>query len=171
MRVGTLLGMAVGLAACAESPVAPMRMIDQPPALSAVTSSSQSTVPFRARLWISCANDGLGETVQLAGFVEIHSHTTEDGSGGMHMSTHVRPAGVVGVGELTGAVYRGTGGTFEAEGWAAGGFPYVYSFGNNFRIIGQGPGNNLTVHLTVHQTIHENGELTAEVDLSNAECK
>ena len=171
MRVGTLLGMAVGLAACAESPVAPTKMIDQPPALSAVSSSSQLTVPFSATLWISCANDGLGESVKLTGDIEIHSHTTEDGSGGMHMSTHVRPSGVVGEGQVTGARYRGTGGTFEHEGWAAGGFPYVYSFGNNFRIIGQGPGNNLTVHITLHQTLHENGEVTGEVDLNNTNCK
>ena len=171
MRVGTLLGMTVALAACAESPVAPLRAIDQPPSLSAVTSSSSSTVPFNRRLWISCANGGLGETVQLIGQIEIHSHTTENANGGMHMSTHVRPAGVIGVGQVTGAVYRGTGGTFQSEGEADGGFPYVYSFVNNFRVIGQGPGNNLMVHLTVHQTINANGELTADVDMSSSECK
>jgi hypothetical protein len=171
MRVGTLLGMAVALAACADSPAAPMRVIDQPPSLSAVTSSSQSTVPFNVTLWIPCANDGLGENVQLTGEIEIHSHAVEDDNGGMHMSTHMRPAGVVGVGALTGARYRGTGGTFQNEGWASGGFPYVYTYVNNFRIIGQGPGNNLLVHVTVHQTLNADGELTAEVDLSSMECK
>ena len=109
--------------------------------------------------------------MQLIGAIEMHSHSTETGDGGMHMSTHIRPHGVVGVGQSTGAMYRGTGGTFEAEGWAEGGFPYVYSFVNNFRIIGQGPGNNLLVHLVVHQRLDANGELTAEVDLSSSDCK
>ena len=77
----------------------------------------------------------------------------------------------MGVGAVSGLKYRGTGGTFEGEGEAAGGFPAVYSFVNNFRIIGQGPGNNLLMHMTVHQTMNANGELTADVDLSNSDCK
>jgi hypothetical protein len=171
MRIGTLLGIAVGLSACAESPIAPSKVIEQPPALSAVTSSSRLTTSFNRTLWISCANDGAGESVALAGEIEIHSHSTEDANGGVHLSTHVRPSHVVGIGLSTGAIYRGTGGTFEAEGDAAGGYPATYSFVNNFRIIGQGPGNNLTMHMTVHQTMNANGELTADVDLTNSDCK
>ena len=78
---------------------------------------------------------------------------------------------VFGVGELSGLQYRGTGGTFEHEGTARDGFPYTYSFVNNFRIIGQGPNNNLLMHMTVHQTINANGDFTADVDLTNSDCK
>jgi len=170
MRVGTLLGIAVGLSACAESPIAPSKVIDQPPALSAATSSSQLTTPFNRTLWISCANDGAGESVALAGEIEIHSQSTEDANGGVHLSTHVRPSRVIGVGLSTGARYRGTGGTFEAEGYAADGYPATYTFVNNFRIIGQGPGNNLTMHMTVHQTMNSDGALSADVDLTNSDC-
>jgi hypothetical protein len=171
MRVGTLLGIVVGLSACTESPIAPLRVLHQAPTLSAVQSSTQLTLSFNRTLWVSCANDGLGESVQLTGEIEIHSHSTEDPNGGTHLSTHIRPSGVVGVGQVSGLHYRGTGGTFEGEGFAADGYPYVYSFVNNFRIIGQGPGNNMLVHSTVHQTLNANGELTAEVDLSSSECK
>ena len=172
MRVGTLLGIAVGLSACAEatSPVAPLRGVDQSPSLAAVVASTSQTLPFKRTLWISCANDGLGEKVALQGELEIRTHTTEDENGGVHMSSHVRPSGVVGVGEITGLKYRGTGGTFEGEGYAAAGYPKVYSFVNNFRIIGQGPGNNLLMHMTIHQTMNEDGELTADVDLINSGC-
>jgi hypothetical protein len=173
MRVGTLLGIAVGLTACAEStsPVAPLRVMDQPPSLAAVVSSTETTLPLKRTLWISCANDGLGEDVTIEGEVIIRTHSTDDGNGGVHLSMHVRPSGVVGVGEVSGLKYRGTGGTFEGEHYAADGFPALYSFVNNFRIIGQGPRNNLGMHMTVHQTMNANGELTADVDLSHSDCK
>src|SRR5688500_10541952 len=53
MRVGILLGIAVGLMACAEStaPVAPLLVLDQPPALAAATeASSHITQPFNSSL-------------------------------------------------------------------------------------------------------------------------
>jgi hypothetical protein len=171
MRVGTLLGIAVALSACAEPSTAPLRVIDQPPALLAETASSQLTMSFNRRVWVSCANDGAGESVALLGEIEMHSQATEDGNGGVHMSTHVRPSGVVGVGLVSGKMYRGTGGTFEGEGYDADGYPATYNFVNNFRIIGQGPGNNLLMHITIHQTMNSDGELAAEVDLTNSECK
>jgi hypothetical protein len=42
---------------------------------------------------------------------------------------------------------------------------------NNFRIIGQGPGNNYLVHEVFHVTINANGEVTAYVDNFSIECK
>lgn len=173
MRVGTLLGIAAGLTACAEStsPVPPLRAMDQPPSLAAVVSSTQLTLPLKRTLWISCANDGLGEDVAIEGELEIRTHSTDDGDGGVHLSTHVRPSGVAGVGEVSGLKYRGTGGMFEGEHHAADGFPATYSFVNNFRIIGQGPRNNLLVHMTVHQTMNASGALTADVDLSHSDCR
>jgi len=172
MRIGALLGIAVGVAACAESPTAPtsLRVIDQPPA-TAVTSSTHLTRPFSATLWIPCANGGAGEMVRLLGQLEIQIQTTEDDNGGLHMLTHVRPSGVVGFGAVTGLVYRGVGGTFQHENEAPDGFPATYTYGNIFRIIGQGPGNNLMLHVVVHQTVNANGETTADVDVSSQSCK
>jgi hypothetical protein len=48
---------------------------------------------------------------------------------------------------------------------------YEYTYVNNFRIIGQGPGNNYLIHNNFHYTINANGELTAWVDNFSAECK
>ncbi len=173
MRVGLLLGMAVGLAACAESPlpVAPLRVMDQNPTLAATVDGEEQTVTFHRTLFIACANEGAGEDVELSGLIQIFTVTTEDANGGVHVTSHVRPDGVVGVGETSGLNYRGTGGTFQAEGYSAAGDEKTYSFVNNFRIIGQGPSNNLLVHFTVHQTINANGELTSDVDLNSSECK
>jgi hypothetical protein len=49
--------------------------------------------------------------------------------------------------------------------------PYTFTYINNFRMIGQGPGNNFLVHTTNHVTINANGEATATVDNTSTECK
>lgn len=172
MRVGTLLGIAVGITACAESPpVAPLRVLDQPPAMAAAEASTQISQPFNSSLWIACANEGQGEMVALSGTVQIVNHSSQDANGGVHLSMHVRPSAVTGVGATSGLTYRGTGGGLVSQFDAADGFPAVYSMINNFHIIGQGPGNNLLMHMTIHVTVNANGEQTAEVDLSSYECK
>jgi hypothetical protein len=165
--------MAVGLAACAEStaPVTTLRANDQQPAMSAVVSSSQTTLNYKRRIWVACANDGLGENVNLQGQIEITTHSTENEDGGVRMWSHFRPSGVVGVGAVTGLRYRGTGMSFEGEGYNSDGDPTVYHFVNNFWIIGQGPGNNALMHMVIHQSYNADGELTADVDLTNTDCK
>ena len=44
------------------------------------------------------------------------------------------------------------------------------TFINNFRIVGQGPDNNLEVHENIHITINANGEVTSTVDNESIEC-
>src|SRR6266567_741998 len=43
--------------------------------------------------------------------------------------------------------------------------------GNNVRIIGQGPGNNLLVHENAHITINANGTVTVFHDNFSVDCK
>ena len=109
--------------------------------------------------------------VALSGEVEVVSHSSTDANGGVHFSFHVRPSSVTGVGATSGLTSRGTGGGLVSQFDAADGFPAVYSMINNFRIIGQGPGNNLLMHMTIHMTMNANGEQTAQVDLSSQDCK
>jgi hypothetical protein len=45
------------------------------------------------------------------------------------------------------------------------------TFINNFRIIGQGPGNNFLVHENSHVTINANGVITSFHDNFTVECK
>jgi hypothetical protein len=49
--------------------------------------------------------------------------------------------------------------------------PYNYTLVNNFRIIGQGAGNNFLLHETFHITVNANGELTAVADNYSVDCK
>lgn len=44
-------------------------------------------------------------------------------------------------------------------------------FVNNFRIIRQGPGNNLLVREALHVTVNAKGDITATVDNLSVDCK
>lgn len=173
MRVGTVLGIAVGLAACAEAPlpVAPLRTLEQTPAMSATASSFSLTRTYNRRVWVWCANGGVGENVNLSGELVILGQSIEDGNGGTHVTTHYVPQRVSGFGQVTGLKFRGVSAALESEQYAADGSPSVYTLVDNFRIIGQGPGNDILIHRTVHQTWNANGELTADVEFSARECK
>ena len=176
MRPALLVGLAVTLSACAESPIAPAAparaLADAPTfATAATVTSSHLSLAFKASRWIACANEGQGESVALSGAIDLDTHVTDDGNGGVHVSAHVRPDHVTGIGDASGLTYRGTGGTGEHEFTATDGSPSVYSFVNNFRIIGPGKGNNILVHYTIHQTLNANGDLMADVDISSSECR
>jgi hypothetical protein len=103
-----------------------------------------------------------GDTVHLSGTLHIVLETTVDSAGGIHFMEHIQPQGVSGVDLTTGAKYQGTGVTqvhtiVPSNG--AGNFTLI----DNFRIIGQGPDNNYTVHETLHFTTNANGDMTAAI--------
>ncbi len=76
--------------------------------------------------------------------------------------------GIKGVGMTTGDKYQGTGAQVEHFNGAAG---ETYTLVYNFRIIGQGKGNNFIFHETRHTTVNANGEITSDLDKLTADCK
>lgn len=128
------------------------------------------SVPIALSVFISCANGGAGEVVTLTGDLHVLIHVTIDSSGGMHMDAHFQPQGVSGTGVTTGDKYQGTGETsFRAN--IPGPPPFESSFVNNFKIIGQGPGNNFLVHENSHITVNANGDITVVHDNLSIDCK
>jgi len=139
------------------------------PVTAGVTQNEK--IPYDMIVWVPCANDGAGEDVELSGMLHILVTYTEDGAGGRHYKMHYQSQGITGVGTVTGDKYQATGVTQDNVYIAPDdGYPYVHTYINNFRIIGQGPGNNLQVHDTYHITIDANGEVTAEVVNSEVDC-
>jgi hypothetical protein len=137
---------------------------------SATTETTNLQVPVNILVFVPCANNGAGETVLLTGDLHVLMHVTESSSGNFHVKVHFQPMGISGEGAVTGDQYHGTGVTQE-EFNVNGPLPSTDTFINNFRIIGQGPGNNFLVHQTFHITINANGEVTAFVDNFKSECK
>jgi hypothetical protein len=136
---------------------------------AATTITDNESVPISFYGYVPCANGGAGEYVQLSGNLHIVSHTTIDSRGGAHIMLQFNPQGVSGVGLTTGDKYRATGVTHYNVN--ARSLPFNTTYVNNFRLIGQGPGNNFTVHENFHITINAKGELTAVVTNFRFECK
>ena len=86
---------------------------------------------------------------------------------------HVNPEGISGIGQVSGDKYQATGVTqenFNASETRKGRL-LEETFVANFRIIGQGTGNNLLVQEMIHVTVKANGKVTADVSKFSFDCK
>jgi len=136
----------------------------------AVATTTNLKIPIQQTTFIPCANGGLGENVNLNGPLHILIHLTINGNN-FSSKTHYQPQGLSGYGEITGKKYQATGGTQEHISGSFVNGQYTGTYVNNFRIIGQGAGNNLLVHENVHITLNANGTVTAYTDNFSVECK
>jgi hypothetical protein len=112
------------------------------------TVTTNTSIPITLGVDIPCA----GEVVVLNGPLHILFSVTFDSAGGFHMMALFQPQGISGLGQTSGAKYQATGETeFQTNAKAV---PFETSFVNNFKIIGQGPGNNLLIHENMHLTVN-----------------
>jgi hypothetical protein len=93
--------------------------------------------------------------------------TTLDAGGGFHSVYNFHPQGISGTGETTGDTYHGVG---ETQGTFNGRIGLVETDVNNFKIVGEGPGNNFMIHENFHITVNPNGTLTAYADNFSVVC-
>lgn len=125
------------------------------------------TQPFAAL--VPCANNGVGEVI--SGTIELHVLITSRLNGNnVSGFYHYQPAGGNLVGSVTGDTYQATGVTQSSFHGSLQNGLYTTTFINNFRLIGQGPGNNYLVHETAHLTLNANGDVTVNHDLFTIEC-
>ncbi|MCW3090132.1 MAG: hypothetical protein JWP81_1201 [Ferruginibacter sp.] len=135
-----------------------------------LTFSINEKVDIDLFVFIPCANGGAGEDVILSGPLHIlSSFTISDNM--ISGKNHYQPQGISGIGQITGDKYQATGITLDQFKGSLINGQYETSYVNNFRIIGQGPGNNYLVHSVTHLTYNANGELTAFVDNFSVDCK
>jgi hypothetical protein len=134
----------------------------------AQAAGGSTDVPISITVFIPCANNGAGETVTLTGNLHIETNITFNNAGGGSIHLLFNPQGISGTGSVTGAKYQGTGMTQEQESFSTG---FEFTFVNRFDIIGQGPGNNFSVHETAHITVNANGTLTVFFDNISVVCK
>lgn len=165
---GSIVALAVVSLACQGTPTTPVPSNASELAGAGATST---VIPFDQLVFVPCAIDGAGEFLLISGNLHIVSHQSVDANSGFHSTVHFQPQDVRGEGQTSGDIYQGTGVTRENFYLADGGLPFTRTFVNNFRMIGQGPGNNLLVHETVHLTFDANGNLTANVGNLSMECR
>lgn len=130
--------------------------------------TDQGRIAIELFAFVPCANEGAGEVVMLAGNLHVLYRVTLNDRGDYHAKSLAQPQGVSGMGLVTGDAYVGTGVTQSQFNGVVG---YETTYVNNFRIIGQGNGNNYLVHETFHVTVNANGEVTAYVDNYSVGCK
>jgi hypothetical protein len=115
---------------------------------------------------IPCA----GEQLILAGTLHIQSHVTINDNM-IVVKSHYQPQGISGYSSISGVKYQATGVSQDIFKGSLTNGQYTATSVNNFRIIGQGPGNNLLIHFVFHVTLNADGTLTALVDNFSYECK
>jgi hypothetical protein len=161
-----------GLAGCGSTSTDTSSAESLAPGSAPTARASASTVSqfFEIDLpvFVDCANGGAGENVLLTGVLHDLFHITINGNKFV-LKAHDQPQGISGVGEISGDVYHATGVTQET--FTSGTVGLTDSFINNFKIIGQRPGNNILVHENLHITVNANGTLTVLLDHLTAECK
>jgi hypothetical protein len=136
----------------------------------ALAITTNDFVPFAQVVVVPCANGGAGEQVLISGTLHLQDHITINGNRA-NIKTHAQPQGGTGVGLTTGDTYNATGVTQEQDSIPLINGAFEFTFVNNFKIIGQGPDNNLLVHQTVHVTITPDGVVTTVVDNLSVECR
>ena len=136
-------------------------------ALALAEVTTNEFVPMDSIVEIPCA----GDVVQLTGPLHVLMVTTIDATGGMHVKMHFQPQAVSGVSLITGDRYQATGVTQWQYYIPADQIGREFTLVNNFRIIGQGRGNNFLVHENVHATTNPDGTVTVDFDHLNIDCK
>jgi hypothetical protein len=133
-----------------------------------VVVNDTQTIPFA--VFVPCANGGAGEVV--SGTIDLHTVVSFTINGN-HVSgkEHFQPQGGDLTGETTGDKYQPTGVTQDGFSDTLQNGQFNETFVNNFRIIGQGPGNNFLVHDNFHLTINANGDVTVVHDNFSIDCK
>src|SRR6476659_1951258 len=122
----------------------------------AVAITTNDFIPFAQVNLVPCANGGAGELVLIEGTLHIQQHITINDNR-VTIKSHFQPQGAGGVGLSTGDSYNATGVTQEVDTLPLTNGAAEFTFINNFRLIGQGSGNNLLVHQTVHTTVNADG--------------
>lgn len=168
---GFALTLPLALLACSEAarndnPLGPSELL--PAAAEVFTDNFKE--PIDLLVFVPCADGGAGDLVLLSGNLHILTHLTVNGNRFVYKD-HFQPQGISGVGLSTGDKYQATGVTQDRFGGSFVNGQFSETFVNNFRIIGQGPGNNFLVHENFHVTINANGEVTVVLDNFRTACK
>lgn len=138
------------------------------PCFAAVQVNDSSAI--KLVVFVPCAAGGIGENVDLSGRLHTLISYTINGNR-VSGAFHFQPQGISGVGETTDRHYHGTGVTEETFAGSLKNGENNNTFVNNFRIIGQGRGDNYLVHETLHFSINADGDATVFHDNFSIECK
>jgi hypothetical protein len=153
-----------------QSPMAPA---DMSPSAVAEVFGYQIFHPVDAEVFISCANDGLGEVVHSTGLALETFHITQAATGQTMIQFRLQSIHIVGVGETSGKTYNLVGGSFPHQ-WGTSLFDASgqTTFGEEVSaiIVERGKGEIGTFRYLFHVTVNANGDAVSTVDHFEADC-
>lgn len=132
----------------------------------AVTFTTNEYVDMVFPVVIPCAR----ENVDLTGRIHFLNTVTITGNR-LTIKTLANPQGISGTGTISGDKYQGTGVSGDISSGSLINGQYSYTYTNNFRIIGQGTGNNLLISVVAHITVNADGTVTSMLDTFTFECR
>ena len=128
--------------------------------LAANGGTAHAVIPQDFNLFSACS----GESIHVTGEVYEVIQFQETGNGLLTM-VHHNPAGVTGIGLISGAAYQGTG---VGQGVTFGDEDFTFVL--SFNMIGEGSAGNFKIHQTIHMTTTANGDVTADVSDVTMTC-
>ena len=137
---------------------------------SAAVVTNEKDAPFTSLVLVPCANGGAGEDVLIDGTVHFLVTSTINGNN-ISGKFHAQPQGLKGVGQTTGDSYNATGVTQEHFKGSLQNGLFTDTFIIIFKLIGQGPDNNLLLHTNRHVTFNATGDGTVLHENTSVECR
>ena len=136
------------------------------PATASAAVVQNVQVPLSVTVFSPCT----GDIIPVSGFIHLVASSTNDGSGGFHVTVMDNVSQVSGVGSVTGATYHGVGGDWFSLN-ARPPFPFEATQTDVFGLISAGAAPNLVVTDTFHVTVNADGTITANVARFNVACR
>ena len=130
---------------------------------------AQVEIPIQSTFTNACAVDGGDLNIALSGNAHALIHVSTDSAGGIHSDMHLNYQDVTGTGLETGNQYQASAVTHTS--WSGDGTVREFTIVDQFGLTGQGMGNIFLIHETIHVTINAQGQVSANVDDTRAECK
>lgn len=137
----------------------PLFLVMAPPAKSAVVGSESFEVAFS--VFVPCANNGVGELVDLAGTMHAHSALTSNPNG-ERGQIHINARGVGGFGQITGDSYVAVGGQQDDFMSSRHNGVWIATLKYTLRVIGQGGGSDFVMQFHRHVTYNAAGTLVVD---------
>jgi hypothetical protein len=128
---------------------------------------TNTNVPVTNTVFVPCANNGQGDTIQLSGTLHELFLVTLDNNGGFLLHLTSNGQDVTGVSTTTGVKYQGgLGDSFTITGKVGS----VQTFTNSFVLVGQGTAAKLIVQEFGHITVNPDGTVTVSFINTTFRC-
>ncbi len=141
--------------------------IGSDPVYALHAANAEHSVPFNQTYFVSCANGGAGEDVELKGNLNVaFKYTVNDNR--YTLSYNSNAQGLTGTGLITGDRFVGSGGTQGSQSGTLSGDQISNTFTEQLRITGAG--GSFIVKYKFHVTVTPDGRFTSAISDDQSTC-